>query len=128
MQRFILSLAAILIVGLAIIYFLVPSLVTLLFGAQWLESADIIRCLYPYLLLMPICGSICFLSDVFAKQKIAMWMEIGYVAALALTLFIGTRYGSFLTTISAYAWVGFAYLLIQLLWFISLIRRYQKAL
>lgn len=128
MQRFILSLAAIIIVGLAIIYFLIPSLVTLLFGAQWLESADIIRCLYPYLLLMPICGSICFLSDVFAKQKIAMWMEIGYVAALALTLFVGTRYGSFLTTISAYAWVGFAYLLIQLLWFISLIRRYQKAL
>lgn len=126
--RFMLWMVAVLAVGMAVVYFFVPQLVTVLFGAEWAESAQIIRRMYPYLLLMPVCGTICFLSDVFAKQKIAMWMEAGYVAAVAVVLFLGTRFGGFLPTISAYAWVGFSYLFIQLLWFVSLVRHYQQTL
>jgi O-antigen/teichoic acid export membrane protein len=126
--RFMLWMVAVLAVGMAVVYFFVPQLVTVLFGAEWAESAQIIRRMYPYLLLMPVCGTICFLSDVFAKQKIAMWMEAGYVAAVAVVLFLGTRFGGFLPTISAYAWVGFTYLFIQLLWFVSLVRHYQQTL
>ena len=125
---FMLWMGGILAVGMAVVYFFVPQLVTILFGAEWAESAEIIRRMYPYLLLMPICGTICFLSDVFAKQKIAMWMEAGYVAAVATALLLGTHFGGFLSTISAYAWVGFSYLFIQLLWFISLVRKYQQTL
>ena len=126
--RFMLWMGGILAVGMAVVYFFVPQLVTILFGAEWAESAEIIRRMYPYLLLMPICGTICFLSDVFAKQKIAMWMEAGYVAAVATALLLGTHFGGFLSTSSAYAWVGFSYLFIQLLWFISLVRKYQQTL
>ena len=126
--RFMLWMGGILAVGMAVVYFFVPQLVTILFGAEWAESAEIIRRMYPYLLLMPICGTICFLSDVFAKQKIAMWMEAGYVAAVATALLLGTHFGGFLSTIRAYAWVGFSYLFIQLLWFISLVRKYQQTL
>ena len=126
--RFMAWLTVTLVVGLAVVYIFVPQLVTVLFGSEWNETATIIRRLYPYLILMPICGSICFLSDVFAKQKIAMWMETGYVAAVAVALIIGTHYNSFLSTVTAYAWVGCGYLFIQLLWFISLVRRYQKTL
>ena len=108
------------------IYFLLPQLVTIFFGADWLETATIIRRLYPYLILTPICGTICFLSDVFAKQKIAMWMEIAYVTMMFVTLVIGTRFLPFLSAISAYAWVGFGYHFIQLVWFLSLARQYDK--
>lgn len=128
LRRFMFVTTAILFVGMAIVYFFVPQLVTILFGAEWIESASIIRCMYPYLLLMPICGSICFLADVFAKQKIAMWLETGYVAAMAITLWLGTHFVNFLTTISVYAWLGFGYLIIQLIWFISLVRHYQRTL
>ena len=128
LRRFMFVTTAILFVGMAIVYFFVPQLVTILFGAEWIESASIIRCMYPYLLLMPICGSICFLADVFAKQKIAMWLETAYVAAMAITLWLGTQFADFLTTISVYAWLGFGYLIIQLIWFISLVRRYQRTL
>lgn len=128
LRRFMFVTTAILFVGMAIVYFFVPQLVTILFGAEWIESASIIRCMYPYLLMMPICGSICFLADVFAKQKIAMWLETGYVAAMAITLWLGTHFADFLTTISVYAWLGFGYLIIQLIWFISLVRHYQRTL
>ncbi len=126
--KFILYTIGLTLLALAVIYFFVPQLVTILFGAKWLETAEIIRRLYPSLVFVPICGTICFLSDVFSKQKIAMWMEIAYVVAVGLVLWLSIKTGIFLTAISAYAWIGFAYMTIQLIWFISLIYRYQKTL
>lgn len=126
--RFIIFAIIIMMVGLAVIYTFVPQLVTFLFGADWIESAYIIRRLLPYLLLVPVCGTICFISDVFAKQKIAMWMEAGYVAMMALVLCLGIHMDNFETTISLYAWLGFGYLLVQLVWFVSLVFNYHKKL
>ena len=125
-NTFILWTGSIMIIGMAGVYIFLPQLVTLLFGQEWLETATIIRRLFPYLILTPICGSICFLSDVFSKQKIAMWMETGYLASLTLALLIGTHTCSFLTCVSLFAWIKFAYLAIQLVWFLSLIRGYHK--
>lgn len=126
--RFVIFATIIMMVGLAVIYIFVPQLVTFLFGAGWIESAYIIRRLLPYLLLVPVCGTICFISDVFAKQKIAMWMEAGYVAMMALVLCWGIHIDNFETTISLYAWLGFGYLLVQLVWFVSLVFNYHKKL
>lgn len=126
--RFIVGACLLMFVGLTAIYIIVPELVTFLFGADWIESAYLIRRMLPYLFLMPVCGSICFLSDVFAKQKIAMWMEATYVGLMALVLFVGVHLDDFGTAVSLYACLGFGYLLVQLLWFVSLIRRYQRTL
>jgi len=128
LMRFMGWIGACMVVVMPAVYIFVPQLVRVLFGAEWIDSATIIRLLFPYIMLTPICGSICFLSDIFAKQKIAMWMETGYVASVAVALFMGSQGGSFLTAITAYAWVGFGYLFIQLIWFISLVRQYQRTL
>jgi O-antigen/teichoic acid export membrane protein len=126
--RFCLWIARALVVGLIPVFVFVPQLVTFIFGAEWLESAYIIRALYPFIVLTPICGSICFLSDVFAKQKTALWMEVGYVAALALALVAGIHTGDYLSAIALFAWVRFAYLAIQLVWYIFLVRNYNRTL
>lgn len=126
--RFSVYTMAVLLVGLTIVYFLLPQLVTFIFGADWLESADIIRALYPFIILTPLCGSLCFLSDVFARQKTAMWMEVAYVVAMAAALLVGIHFGSFIAAVSLFAWVRFAYLAIQLVWFASLSRRYNQTL
>ena len=120
------------VIGLAlllpVIYIFMPQLVTFLFGSEWLEAADVIRRLYPYIVLTPICGAICFLSDVFAKQKIALWLEIGYMIATTIALLIGIHVGNFLIAVSLFAWARFAFLVIQLIWFGSLVRNYHKTL
>ena len=126
--RFGLWSSAAMTVGMTVIYFIVPQLVTFLFGAQWIESATIIRALFPYLILTPLCGSICFLSDVFAKQKTAMWMETAYVLAMGIALGLGIYLNSFMESVSLFAWTRFAYLAIQLVWFSSLARSYNKSL
>ena len=128
LRPFVLRMGGLTIFGLAAIYWFLPQLVTFLFGAEWLETAEIIRRLYPYLVLTPVCGSICFLSDVFAKQQTAMWMEVGYVAAIALALVAGIEYSDFAGTISLFAVTRFVFLTIQLFWFGTLVRSYHKTL
>ena len=126
--RFSLWMAVAFLIGLTAVYIFVPQLVTFIFGAEWLEAADIIRALYPYIVLTPICGSVCFLSDVFAKQKTALWMETGYVAALALALLVGIHTNDFIRTVALFAWVRCAYLAVQLLWYVALSRNYNRTL
>lgn len=126
--RFSLYTMAVLAVGLTVVYIVVPQLVTFIFGANWLEAADIIRALYPFIVLTPICGSLCFLPDVFAKQKTALWMEAGYVVAIAAALLLGIHMADFLLAVSLFAWVRFAYLAIQLVWFAYLARTYNQTL
>ena len=126
--RFSLWMAVAFLIGLTAVYIFVPQLVTFIFGAEWLEAADIIRALYPYIVLTPICGSVCFLSDVFAKQKTALWMETGYVAALALALLVGIHTKDFIRTVALFAWVRCAYLAVQLLWYVALSRNYNRTL
>lgn len=126
--RFSLWMAVAFLIGLTAVYIFVPQLVTFIFGAEWLEAADIIRALYPYIVLTPICGSVCFLSDVFAKQKTALWMETGYVAALALALLAGIHTNDFIRTVALFAWVRCAYLAVQLLWYVALSRNYNRTL
>lgn len=115
-------------VGLTGVYIFVPQLVTLFFGAEWQEAGTIIRTLYPYIVLTPICGSLCFLPDVFAKQKTALFLEVGYVVAMAAALLVGIHLADFMTAVSLFAWARFAYLAIQLIWFASLAHTYHRSL
>ena len=128
LKRFIVWMSIAVAVGFPLIYLFVPQLVTILFGAGWIESAAIIRRLFPFLILTPLCGAICFLSDVFARQKTAMWMEVAYVAAILIALVVGIYCKDFMLAVSLYAWVRFAFLAIQLAWFASLVRAYHKTL
>lgn len=128
LRSFLLGMGGAMAVGMTVVYWLLPQLVTLFFGAEWTETAAIIRRLYPYLLLTPFCGAICFLSDVFGKQKAALWMETVYVAAMGLSLLAGIAWSTFMGSVSLFSWTRFAYLGIQLVWFLSLVRRYERCL
>ncbi len=128
LQTFIVWTSVAMIIGMTVVYIFLPQMVAVIFGAKWIESADIMRRLFPYLMLTPICGSICFLSDVFGKQKIAMWMEMGYTTALVLVLALGVHLCTFSSCISLFAWTKFAYLAMQIVWFLTLVYNYQKVL
>ena len=128
LRTFILWTSVVMIIGMSVVYIFLPQLVSIIFGARWIESADIMRRLFPYLMLTPICGSICFLSDVFGKQRIAMWMEIGYTIVLALLLGVGTHFCTFYSCVSLFAWLRFAYLAIQLTWLLGLRADYERSI
>lgn len=126
--RFCLCMSMLLVVVLTPVFVFVPQLVTFIFGSEWLESAYIIRALYPFIILTPICGTVCFLSDVFAKQKTALWMEVGYVGCVVVALLGGIFLGNFIQAVFLFACVGLIYHIVQLAWFASLVNRYQQTL
>ncbi len=128
LQTFIVWTSVAMIIGMTVVYIFLPQMVTIIFGAKWIESAYIMRRLFPYLMLTPICGSICFLSDVFGKQKTAMWMETGYTIVLVLVLALGVHLCTFTNCVSLFAWTKCIYLVIQLIWLIGLGKDYERSI
>ena len=113
--------------------YLIPAFVVWLRGFDeahgvHLGVCSLLEAVAWFLILTPLCGAICFLSDVFAKQKTAMWMEVAYVATILIALVVGIYCKDFMLAVSLYAWVRFAFLAIQLAWFASLVRAYHKTL
>ena len=59
---------------------------------------------------------------------VAFAMEAAYVLMMGVALEIGIYCGSFMTSVWLLSWTRFAYLTIQLIWFLSLVRNYHKTL
>lgn len=115
-------------VTFAVLYFILPTLCGLLLSSGWEETGEIIRLLLPWLFFSILVAPICFLADVFGKQKIGLFFEIVLVGTRALGLGLGIWLQDFHLAVLAYS-VGSAIVICgQLMWFISLIRRYERTL
>ena len=118
----------VMIVGLAALYGLLPWLVTTLFGAKWLVSATLIRYLYPMIGLTILSSVLCFLPDVFGRQRGAFVLEVINLALLLIALSIGIYLGEFRRSILLYSLAETLFILLQLGWFGSLVRRYEQSI
>lgn len=118
------------IVGVAFIalYFILPWLCGWLLSEGWEETGELIRLLLPWLFFSMLVAPICFLADVFGKQKIGLVFEILLVSARALGLMIGIWQQDFHLAVLAYSLCSALVICAQLLWYLSLIIRYERTL
>ena len=128
LRRFILGCTAVtipLFVGLG---FILPELTAWLLGDGWYVSGEYIRWMLPWLFFSLLTGSLCFLSDVFFKQRIGLYFEIILALARILGIALGIALDSFLWAIAAYS-IGTAIAVAaQLVWLISLAKKHDGAL
>ena len=119
-----------LIVGPAflILYFVLPPLCGWLLSDGWQETGELIRLFLPWLFFSMLVAPICFLADVFGKQKIGLVFEILLVAARAAGLLLGIWKQDFHMAVLAYSLSSALVICAQLVWYISLIRRYESTL
>ena len=117
--------AGVLFAGL---FFVLPPLCGWLLGEGWRETGELIRLFLPWLFFSILVAPICFLSDVFGKQKIALVLEILLIAARAAGLLWGIWCEDFHRAVLGYSLGGALVIGIQLLWYVSLIRRYERTL
>ena len=110
------------------LFFILPALCDWMLGAGWRETGEIIRLLLPWLFFSILVAPICFLADVFAKQKEGLFFEILLVSARAAGLLFGIWKQDFHLAIAAYSLCSAVVICLQLLWYISLIRRYERTL
>ena len=119
-----------LIVGLAFLalYFVLPSLCGWLLSDGWEETGELIRLFLPWLFFSMLVAPICFLADVFGKQKIGLFFEILLVTARAAGLLFGIWKQDFHLAVLAYSLSSALVICAQLVWYLSLIRRYERTL
>lgn len=119
-----------LIVGVAFLalYFILPTLCGWLLSEGWEETGEIIRLFLPWLFFSMLVAPICFLADVFGKQKIGLVFEVLLVTARAAGLLLGIWKQDFHLAVLAYSLSSALVICAQLVWYLSLVRRYESTL
>ena len=119
-----------LIVGVVFtaLYFVLPWLCGWLLSAGWEETGELIRLFLPWLFFSMLVAPICFLADVFGKQKTGLLFEILLVSARALGLMLGIWQNDFHLAVLAYSISSALVICAQLVWYVSLIIRYERTL
>lgn len=127
-KRFIIY-ASIIIVPVFIgLYFILPEITSWIFGKEWYVSGEYIRWMLPWLYVSFLSCSINYLFDVFMKQKWGLFFEVLLALVRVLGLVIGVRMNSFIVAIASYSIGTTLALMIQLLWVLMLVRRYDRSL
>ncbi len=127
-RKFIKNALLIVVPTFALLYFLLPALTRWLLGAEWEISGHYIRVMLPWLLMSVLVAPICFLSDVFKKQKIGLYLEVLLIVLRLLGLGIGIWQHSFFYAIAGYSIASAIVIGVQLLWYLSLVRNYERGL
>ncbi|MDE7101484.1 MAG: hypothetical protein K2O37_01665, partial [Bacteroidales bacterium] len=72
-------------------------------------------------------GSLCFIPDIFQKQSVMLGIEIAYFALRCASLFVGILLHDLSLALLLFSLSGVAVIAVQLIWYRSLITRYEKA-
>ncbi|MBO7495188.1 MAG: oligosaccharide flippase family protein [Salinivirgaceae bacterium] len=110
------------------LYFILPQLTKWLLGEGWENSGIYIQAMLPWILMTTLVGPICYLSDIFKKQKVGFLFEMLTFVLRIAGLALGIWSGNFLTAIIGYSAGGFVAIFAQLIWYWSLIGKYEKQL
>lgn len=110
----------------AILYFVLPSLTEWLLGEGWSVAGGYIRIMLPWVAMNCIASSINFIPDVFKRQRGLLMFETAYFIVRALSLLIGIYLNSFITAIALYSLSNTVMLIIECVWFRTIIANYEE--
>ncbi|MBO4603457.1 MAG: oligosaccharide flippase family protein [Salinivirgaceae bacterium] len=111
-----------------ILYFILPKLTEWFLGAGWNVTAECIQLMLPWLAVVFIGSTIAFIPDIFQKQRTSAIIEVIYLILRTCALLIGILMNNFLLAVLLYCAVGFCVVGYQIVWYISLIRQYERSL
>lgn len=126
--RFLGYTAALIIPVFGVLYFFLPQLTLWLLGEGWSETGLYIGFMLPWLAMSAMAAPICFLSDIFFKQKLGLLFEILFLVARLLGLAVGIWLENFRLAILLYSLGGALVIFCQLIWFLSLARAHDRSL
>ena len=127
-KRFLLGSSCVIIPLFIGLSFILPELTSWLFGAEWYMSGRLICWMLPWLYVSFLSCSINYLFDVFMKQKWGLCFEILLAICRVLGLVVGVIADDFVLAIAAYSIGTTIALVIQLVWMLLLVKRYDLSL
>ena len=111
-----------------VLYFILPQLTMWILGKGWETTGTYIQAMLPWILMTTLVGPICYLSDIFKKQKVGFLFEVLTFVLRIVGLALGIWTGNFLTAIIGYSAGSFIAIFAQLIWYWSLIGKYETEL
>lgn len=110
------------------VYFLVPYIIKFFLGSQWEQSSLYVQILIPWFFVNLFAASLSSIPFVFGKQHIALAIEIVYIVLRFLALCVGIYMHSFVWAIILFSIVSTTVVVVQLMWFLFLVRNYERKL
>ena len=111
-----------------VLYLFLPSLTALLLGETWETTATYIRMMLPWLFVSIMAGSTCFIADIFMKQKETLHIELILLIARLASLLYGIVTHDLHAAILGFCGVTFLVFTGQLVWFYSLVKKYERGI
>lgn len=128
LRKFLRLTALIFIPCFAALYFILPWLTSWLLGADWEITGHYIRWMLPWLTLVIFESPICFLINVFKKQKMGLILEILLISARLIGMLVGIITNSFYNAIVGYCAGSAIVVGVQFLYYISMVVRYERSI
>lgn len=125
-KKFIRNTTLIVVPSFAALYFVLPWLTEWLLGEGWKVTGEYIRIMLPWLLMSSLVAPICYVSDIFQKQKVALFFEILLVLSRIIGIFIGIYANDFRVALIGYCVGSAVVIFAQLIWHISLVINYES--
>lgn len=94
-KRFIILILIVVIPVFILLSFFLPDITQWLLGKQWRDSGELIRYMLPYLASLMITSTLCFIPDIFQKQKITFIFEIANLLLCSISLALGIIFTNF---------------------------------
>ena len=110
------------------LYFILPKLTEWFLGAGWNVTAECIQLMLPWLAVVFVGSTIAFIPDIFQKQRTSAIIEVIYLILRICALLTGILTNNFLLAVLLYCAVGFCVVGYQIIWYIGIIRQYERSL
>lgn len=118
-----------LILPVFIIFVFIPeNFFVSLFGSNWEGVGYYLKIMLPWLFLVILVASLSFIPDLFFRQKKAMSIEIAYILCRTVALLTGVYFQDFNLSIILFCIVSAIVMLIKLIWYFYLIKKYESSL
>jgi O-antigen/teichoic acid export membrane protein len=127
-RKFLVYASALMIPTFVGLWFVLPELTAWLLGDEWHVSGEYIRWMLPWLYVSLLSCSINYLFDVFMKQKWGLFFEVMLAVMRVVGLCVGVLENNFLLAVICYSLFTALALVVQIVWMLLQVRRYDRSL
>jgi O-antigen/teichoic acid export membrane protein len=109
-----------------IIYIFSNILFKYIFGSEWEEAGAYLRYILPWIFMVMMVTPIGFMPLLMDKQSSYVLLEAAYLVFRFAALYAGIYLKDFDLSIILFGLIGFIFMLISLVWYLLLIKKYEK--
>lgn len=111
-----------------LVWFTAEPIFTFFFSGKWSGCGIYVQAMLPWFFLLLSSGSLMFISNIFATQRVEFYVNLLLLALRASAIGIGIALGSFLLAIQLFSAVSFLVAAGLLIWYLVQVRRYQRSI